>query len=105
MTELEESPPVPVSDEGGDARIGWIASGVLFLVAGAGGLIGANLLLHRIAPDSGTRYGPFWVGPTLGPYAWAVVVLGMLFVALGAVLLALGLRAPKGRFVLPGYPY
>ncbi|MCI4346741.1 MAG: hypothetical protein L3K07_08350 [Thermoplasmata archaeon] len=105
MTELEESPPVPPADEGADTRIGWIAAGVLFLVAGAGGLIGLNLLLHRIATGSGSRWGPVWIGPTLGPYAWAVVVLGLLFTALGAVLLALGLRSPKGRFVLPGYPY
>jgi hypothetical protein len=105
VSDLQESPPVPPTDEGGDARLGWLSAGVLFLVVGAGGLVGANLLLHRIAASGGSHFGPVWIGPSIGPYAWAVVVLGLLLSALGGVLLALGLRAPKGRFVLPGYPY
>ncbi|MCI4335500.1 MAG: hypothetical protein L3K04_07750 [Thermoplasmata archaeon] len=105
MSELEERPPVPEADEGGNVRIGWTAAGVLFLLGGLGGLVLGNLLAHRLAPAAGVRYGPWWVGPALGPYAWAILALGLIMGVLGAVLLWLAHRSPRGRFVLPGYPY
>lgn len=105
MSEVDERPPVPEPDEGGDVRIGWAAGGTLFIVVGFGGLVLGNYLVHRLAPAGGLRFGPWWIDSSLGPYAWALLVLGLLMTALGAILLYLSRRATPGPFRLPGYAY
>jgi hypothetical protein len=105
VTDLSERPPVPDPDEGGDVRIGWTAAGLLFLVVGFGGLVVGNFVAHRMAPPGGLRFGPWWIDNSLGPYAWALFVLGLLMSVLGAVLLYLSRRAAPGPFRLPGYSY
>lgn len=105
MEELSERPPVPPEERGGDERIGWWITGTLLLLVGWVGGVAANLALHRLAPASGWRIGPWWIGPTMGPYAWAVFGFGVAVGLFGLVLYGLARNAPRGKIVLPGYPY
>ena len=105
MVDLSESPAVPPFEEGGDERWGyWIAGGLLvFLGWGLGVLL--NVVLHLTAPSGGDRLLGTYFGPTMGPYAWAVLGLGLFSGAVGVVLLLLGRSSPRGPLVLPGYAY
>jgi hypothetical protein len=105
VVDLHESPAVPPEPEGGNPRIGWAITGALALLAGWVGAVGGNLALHRLAPASGWTIGPWWIGRTMGPYAWTTFGIGLAVGAFGAVLLYLASRSPRGPFVLPGYPY
>lgn len=96
---------MPPEDHGGDERIGWWVSGALCVVGGWVGAVALNLYLHRVAPSDGSMVGPVWIGPTMGPYAWAVLGGGVGAGLFGLVLFYLASRAPKGPFVLPGRAY
>jgi len=93
---------VPPYDPKGDVRLGYQIAGGLFIVLGWGFGVVVNLLLHRYAPSGGHRIENFWIGPSMGPYAWAIAGLGAVAGVLGVWLLALSRTAPKGPFVLPG---
>jgi len=99
---LEETPAVPPFDPGGDERLGYYAAGGLLITLGWGVGIVVNVLLHLMAPSDGHRVLSAYFGPTLGPYAWAVVGFGAATGVFGVVLLGLGRRSPRGPFVLPG---
>ena len=105
MEDLQETPAVPDEPSGGDERIGWTIAGVLAVLAGWVGGVAGNLLAHRLAPPAGWTVGPVWIGPSMGPYAWAVFGLGLGVGAFGVVLLYLASRATRGPFVLPGATY
>ena len=102
--DLQETPAVPPSDEGGDERAGSWITGALLVFVGWGLAVAANIVAHRIAPLSGLRLGPIVVYPGFGPYAWATFVGGLLTGLLGLVLLYIATRLPKGPLVLPGAP-
>jgi hypothetical protein len=103
--ERELPPPVPPEEYGGDQRIGWWITGTLCILAGWVGAVLGNLALHRLAPSGGWHFGPFWIGPSMGPYAWALLGIGVGVGIFGVVLFHLARRSAPGRFVLPGYPY
>jgi hypothetical protein len=103
MTDIESMPATPPWDPEGDERAGYAAAGGLLVALGWGLGVAANLLLHVYAP--GFALGSVRIGGRLGPYAWGVFGLGLFAGALGVVLLAYARHAPKGRVVLPGYPY
>ena len=105
VTDLQDTPPVPPEDHGGDERIGWWVAGTLCLLGGWVGAVVLNLYLHHVAPAGGSRFGPVWIGPTMGPFAWTVFAGGVGAGLFGVVLCYLASRAPRGRFVLPGQPY
>jgi hypothetical protein len=102
---LDERPPVPPDDPGGDQRIGWWITGVLCVVMGWGVAVMENLILHLTASHVGFDLGPWWVGPTMGPYAWAVLAIGLFVGGFGIVLFHLASKSAPGPFRLPGYPY
>jgi hypothetical protein len=103
--DLQETPAVPPFDPKGDVRLGYYAAGGLLVALGWGVGIVANVLLHRLAPAGGYRWMGAYFGAALGPYAWAVLGLGLFTGAFGVFLLALGREAPRGPFVLPGFDY
>lgn len=105
MVDLEESPAVPPFDAPGDVRLGYLVAGGLLVAVGWGLGVIVNVLLHVLAPSGGHRLWHLYFGPSLGPYAWATVGLGLFAGALGVVLLGLGRRSPPGPFVLPGAEY
>jgi hypothetical protein len=105
MDDLQETPATPPESYGADTRAGYIAGGMLLLILGWGAGIILNVLVHSLAPSGGQSFGPFWIYPTLGPYAWGVAVLGFFTGALGSAMLAIGWSTPDGPLVLPGYAY
>jgi hypothetical protein len=105
VADSEDSPPVPPSDPGGDERIGWWISGTLCIVFGWGVAVAENLLLHWTATTTGFTVGPWWIGPTMGPFAWTVFGIGLAVGGFGVVLLHLASKSLPGPFRLPGYPY
>ena len=96
---------MPPFDPQGDVRLGYFLAGGFLIALGWGLGVALNLLLHLTAPSDGYRIGHVFVGPTVGPYAWAVAGLGGFSGAFGLVLIALGRGSPRGRVVLPGYDY
>jgi hypothetical protein len=100
--DLEETPAVPPFDPGGDVRLGYFAAGGTLVALGWGLGVTVNLLLHLLAPAGGHRLWHVFVGPSLGPYAWATLGLGVFSGAFGVVLLILGRNSARGPFVLPG---
>ncbi len=58
-----------------------------------------------MAPAGGHRVLGVWIGPALGPFAWATLAFGAATGVVGIVLIAIGRTAPRGPFVLPGYDY
>ncbi|MGI0151003.1 MAG: hypothetical protein ACREC5_03590 [Thermoplasmata archaeon] len=103
--DLSESPPVPAEDPGGDVRLGFWITGTLCLVVGWIVGVAANLLLHHAAPSGGWRLGTIWIGPAMGPYAWATFAFGIVVGLFGIVLYHLARGSPPGPFRLPGHPY
>lgn len=86
-------------------RLGYFAAGGTLIAVGWGlGVIG-NGVAHLEAPSGGFRFYSWTIGRSMGPYAWALLGLGLLVGAFGLVLLLLGRGSPKGAFVLPGYDY
>lgn len=105
MVDLQEDPAVPPFDPKGDVRFGYYLAGGILVTLGWGLGVFANLVLHLTAPAGGYRLLHVEIGGSLGPYAWAVLGLGLFTGAFGGVLLALGRSAPRGPIVLPGYDY
>jgi hypothetical protein len=103
--DVHEAPPVPPEDPGADERIGWWATGALCLLVGWAGAVVGNVLAHVLAPSGGWSFYGLWIGRTMGPYAWAVLGIGLAVGAYGIVLFHLARHSPRGRFVLPGYSY
>lgn len=105
VTDLSEMPAVPPEDRGGDERIGYWAGGIFLILVGWGLGVVANIVLHRMAPSGGELVGPWRIYPTLGVYALGLVGLGAVAGLVGAFMLWLARRSPRGKFVLPGYSY
>lgn len=105
MVDVQETPAVPPTDFGGDARIGYFIAGGLLIAVGWAFAVGLNLLLHSYAGSGGMSLFGHRITSTLGAYAWATVAFGLFTGAMGVVLVALGRVSPKGPFVLPGYDY
>jgi hypothetical protein len=105
MVDVQETPAVPPFDPKGDERRGYFIAGGLLIFLGWGLGVVTNYLAHYLAPRSGTRILGYYVGPTLGAYAWATFALGLAAGAMGVVLLQLGRTSPKGEIILPGYDY
>jgi hypothetical protein len=105
MVDVQETPAVPPFDPQGDVRLGYFLAGGVLLAVGWGLGVIANVVVHLTAPSGGYHFDHLFVGPTFGPYAWAVAGLGAFSGAFGLVLVALGREAPRGPIVLPGYDY
>ncbi|MHB1434716.1 MAG: hypothetical protein ACYCPN_02050 [Thermoplasmata archaeon] len=105
MTDVQEEPAVPPMDPKGDPRAGYFIAGGLLIFLGWGMAVLVNLLAHRMAPARGLVVGWMRIFPTLGPYAWGALGLGVAAGALGVALVWLGTQTPKGPWVLPGVPY
>lgn len=105
MVDLQETPAVPPFDPQGDERLGYFLAGGILIFFGWGIALGANALLHAIAPVHGIVLLGLRVGSAWGPQGTAVAVLGALAGLLGVALIALGRAAPRGPIVLPGAEY
>lgn len=105
MVDLQESPAVPPSDEGGDERVGYLLAGSILIVLGWVVAVAVNLLLHLLAGTGGMNVGWMRITSDLGPYAWAVFAFGLVTGAVGLGTVVEGRAAPKGPFVLPGVDY
>lgn len=105
VVDIHETPAVPPMDPGGDERLGYFIAGGLLIAVGWGGGVVANLLAHWVAGSGGMTLGWIRITSTLGPYALAVIGLGLFAGAVGVVLLMLGRASPAGPLVLPGYNY
>lgn len=105
VVDIHETPAVPPMEPGGDERLGYYIAGGLLLFLGWGLGVGANLALHSLAGSGGMTF--FWVrlSSGLGPYAWAALAFGLFTGAVGAVLVGLATRSPRGPVVLPGFDY
>jgi hypothetical protein len=100
-----EAPAVPPFDPQGDVRLGYYVAGGLLIGLGWGLGVVLNVALHLWAPAGGFHLLRFYFGPSLGPYAWATVGLGLFSGTFGVVLLRLARESPKGPFALPGAEY
>lgn len=105
VTDLQEAPATPPFEEKGDVRFGYYVAGGLLLAFGWGLGVVVNVLAHLLAPAGGYHLFGVEVGGSLGPYAWAVLALGLFAGAFGTGLLLLGRGSPRGPVVLPGYDY
>ena len=77
MTDLQNTPAVAPEDEGGNERVGLRIAGAPRLFVGWGLGVFVNVLLHVSAHSAGGSIGWVRVYPTLGPYAWGVLLLGV----------------------------
>ncbi len=102
MVDVHETPAVPAFDAPGDVRLGYQVAGGILIALGWGLAVVVNLLAHTMAPSGGHRLWHVYFGPSLGPYAWGAVALGVATGALGCVLVWFGRQSPRGPFVLPG---
>jgi len=105
VVDLQETPAVPPFDPRGDERRGYFIAGGLLVFLGWGLGVVANALLHLLAGNGGMRIAGVYFGPTLGPYAWATLGLGLATGVMGVVMILLARVSPKGAIVLPGYDY
>lgn len=105
MVDLQETPATPPQDFGGDARIGWQITGILFVALGWGVGVVANVVAHLVAPSSGWVLLWVRVYPSYGAYSLAILGAGLVAGVFGVVLYVLGRAAPPGPVVLPGYDY
>jgi hypothetical protein len=105
VVDLQETPAVEPVDEGGDERIGYLVAGSFFAIVGWGVAVFLNLWAHYVAGTHGLWLGPILVQRSLGPYALALLLGGIVTGTLGVLLAWIGRRAPRGQFVLPGQPY
>ncbi len=100
--DVHETPAVPPFDPKGDVRLGYQIAGGVLIALGWGLAVVVNVLAHVSAPAGGHRILSFYFGPSLGPYAWASLGLGLFTGIFGVVLLLIARDAPAGPFVLPG---
>lgn len=105
MVDLQESPAVPPERVGGDERLGLFAAGGILIALGWGLGVVLNLVAHRLASAHGTVWGWIRIYPSLGPFAWATLALGLFAGAMGVGFLLLARGSPRGPLVLPGQPY
>ena len=106
MTDLQETPAVAPEDEGGNLRAGFVVAGSLLIFVGWGLGVFLNVLLHASARSGGRVLDGFVrIYPTLGPYAWALLGLGVFAGALGAAMIGLSRSETRGPLRLPGTSY
>ncbi|HZY70081.1 MAG TPA: hypothetical protein VFF67_03775 [Thermoplasmata archaeon] len=105
MRDLQDAPAVPPEDSGGDERAGYLIAGILLILAGWGGGVLLNLLLHALAPADGLVVGTVRIFSSYGPYAIAAAAFGAVAGAFGLVLMYLGAGAPEGKLIVPGVDY
>ena len=105
MVDVQETPATPPEEYGGDERAGFVATGVFLVIVGWGVGILLNFLVHAEASAAGQSFGPFWIDPTFGVWAWGTAIVGFFAGLLGSAMLGIGWSMPRGPLVLPGYPY
>jgi hypothetical protein len=105
VTDLQNTPAVAPEDEGGNERAGLRIAGALAIVVGWGLGVFVNVLLHVSAHPAGRVVGWVRVYPTLGPYAWGVLLLGAFTGVFGIALMWVSQFAKSGPLHLPGTTY
>ena len=106
MTDLQETPAVAPEDEGGNARAGFVVAGSLLIFVGWGLGVFLNVLLHESAHAGGRVLDGFVrIYPTLGPYAWSLLGLGLFAGVLGVAMIWLRRDETRGPLRLPGTSY
>ena len=105
MTDLQETPAVEPEEEGGNERTGFRIAGGLFLFVGWGLGVFLNVLLHASAHAGGRVVGFVRIYPSLGPFAWGVLLLGAFTGLFGVGLLWISRESNPGPVRLPGFPY
>jgi hypothetical protein len=105
VNDLQESPAVAPEDEGGNERFGLQIAGGLGIFVGWGLGVFLNVLLHASARHGGRVLGWVRIYPTLGPYAWAVLLVGLFTGLFGVGVLWVSRDSPRGAAVLPGTTY
>jgi hypothetical protein len=105
VVDLQETPAVPPTPSGGDDRMGTLIAGAILIFLGLDVAIAANLVLHVVAGPGGMTLGWMRITSTLGPYAEAVLGLGIVATAVGFGMILVGRTLPRGPFVLPGVDY
>ena len=105
VVDLQETPAVPPTDEGGDDRLGFLAAGWTLIALGWGLGVFVNLIAHAIAGTAGMSFLWMRITSTPGPYAWAVFGFGIVTGAIGVGLLSVARATRRGPFVLPGADY
>jgi hypothetical protein len=84
----------------GNRRAGYFVAGSVLLLAGLGGAILLNLLLHAIAPASGFDLYFFRVYPGWSAYATVAAGIGLLATLVGSGMFYLGWTTPRGKLYL-----
>jgi hypothetical protein len=105
VTDVQETPAVEPEDEGGDERFGLQIAGAIGIFVGWGIGVFLNVLLHVSAHSGGRLVGWVRVYPALGPYAWAVVLVGLFTGLFGVGLLWAARDSKSGPIRWPGTPY
>jgi hypothetical protein len=105
VTDLQETPAVAPEDEGGNARAGLQIAGAIGIFVGWGVGVFLNVLLHASAHPGGRVIGWVRIFPSLGPYAWAVLLVGLFTGLFGVGLLWVSRDARPGPLRLPGASY
>jgi hypothetical protein len=105
VTDLQETPAVEPEDEGGNERAGLQVAGALAIFVGWGLGVFLNVLLHLSAHAGGRVVGWVRIYPHLGPYAWAILLVGLFTGVFGVGLLYVSRDARSAPVVLPGTPY
>jgi hypothetical protein len=105
VADLQESPAVEPEDEGGNARFGMQIAGAIGIFVGWGLGVFLNLLLHASARGGSRVVGWVRIYPTLGPYAWSVLLVGLFTGLFGVALLWASRESRSGPVVLPGTTY
>lgn len=105
MTDLQETPAVAPEDEGGNEKLGFQVAAAIGIFVGWGVGVFLNLLLHASAHAGGRVIGWVRIYPTLGPYAWAVLLVGLFTGLFGLGLLWVARASKSGPVRWPGTTY
>jgi hypothetical protein len=105
VTDLQETPAVEPEEEGGNERAGLRVAGALAVFVGWGLGVFLNVLLHVSAHAGGRLVGWVRIYPTLGPYAWGVLLLGAFTGIFGVAMIWVSHDAKAGPLHLPGTSY